>query len=97
MSRLYNNIKWVCKQNNVQIADIEKPMKAGYISRHERRNAIECLPLWVLIKVSNACNVSIDELINRDLKSEAELELIKTEIDRLKARAAELSGKSRSV
>ena len=84
MSRLYKNIKYLCKANAVNIADIEKPMKAGYISRYERRDAILSLPLWIVIRVSKKCNVSIDDLIEKDIAQEHELRKVRNEIERLK-------------
>ena len=92
MSVLHDNIKYVCKKNGINIRDIEKPMKAGFISRYERRNGIMNLPIWVFVKISNNCNVSIDDLIYKDLKGEAELDAIRSEIKRLKEKEAELTG-----
>lgn len=91
MSILHDNIKYVCKKNGINIGDIEKPMKAGFISRHEQRGGIMNLPIWVFVKISNNCNVSIDDLVYKDLKGEAELDAIRAEIRRLKEREAELT------
>lgn len=91
MSRLYDNIKYICKANGVKLAEIEFPMKAGYISRHERRENILSLPLWILLKVSVCCNVSIDDLVNKDIASDAELNAVRAEIERLRARERELA------
>ena len=84
MSLIYDNIKHICKANGVNLADIESPKKAGYISRYERRENILSLPLWIAIKVSKSCNVSIDDLVNKDIATDAKLKAVREEIERLK-------------
>ena len=92
MSRIYKNIKYACKANNVKLAEIEKPkVSVGFISRHENKGNIENLPIWIFARVSELCSVSIDDLVFGDLYKEAELQEIRAEIERLKARESELT------
>lgn len=86
MSTIYKNIRWLCKQNNVAISEIEKPKQAGIISRHERRGAILELPLWIFVKVSRVCGVTIDDIVEKNISVEQELSEVMREIERLKER-----------
>lgn len=91
MSTIYKNIRWLCKQNNVAISEIEKPKQAGIISRYEisryeRRGAILELPLWIFVKVSRACGVTIDDIVEKNISVEQELSEVMREIERLKER-----------
>lgn len=91
MSRLYDNIRSLCKQNGVKISQIEAPKKAGFISRYEKRGAIMELPLQMVYQIAKECHVSIEDLIEKDFTTTLKLAEVRSEIKRLKAEEAELS------
>ena len=80
MSRLYDNIKALCKYRGVHIRDIEKPLKAGTISRYERRGTIMNLPIGVVHRASKVLDVSIEELLEKDFANEIWCEKMSNEI-----------------
>ena len=90
MSRLYRNIKAVCKENGIKISQAESPYKAGFISRYEARDAIMELPLFMVYHIAKNCGVSIEDLIEKDLSTEYQLAVIRNEIEHLKEKELEL-------
>lgn len=91
MSRLYDNIKFVLKENSIKKGDAEAPYRAGYISRYEQRNAIMHLPLFMVYHIAKTCGVSVEDLIEKDIAVEGELAKVRAEIERLKAMEKELT------
>lgn len=90
MSMIYDNIKAVCKQHGIRIAEIESPATKGFISRYEARGKIDELPIYILNKLSQATGVPIDDIVKTDIASEIELAEIREQIERLKRREAEI-------
>lgn len=90
MSRLYRNIKTVCKKNGITIKQVESPYNAGFISRYEARDAIMELPLFMVYHIAKNCGVSVEDLIEKDFSAEYQLVEIREEIERLKEREAKL-------
>lgn len=85
MSILYDNIKTLCKRNGIKMAQAEMPYNAGFISRYESRNAIMELPLFIVYHIAKNCNVSVEDLIEKDLSTEIRLAEIREEMEQLKA------------
>ena len=73
-TRLYKNIKYVCKINSVRLADIEEPREAGTISRFEKRGNVMNLPVWILYNVYRKTGVTIEDLIEKDLTADRKTE-----------------------
>jgi len=90
MSVLYNNIKFLLKKNGIKMAEMEEPYNAGVISKYEKRNAIMKLPLFMIYRIAKNCNVSVEDLITKDLYAENKLAEVRAEIKRLKAKELEL-------
>lgn len=80
MSRLYANIKALCKYKGVQISDIESPLPAGTISRYERRGTIGNLPIDLVYRASTMLGVSIEELYEKDMAGEIKKESFRHEL-----------------
>lgn len=91
MSRLYKNIKVVCKRNNIKMAEIEAPNKAGAISRYERRGKIMKLPLDMVYRISKSSGVSIEDLIEKDIETEIKREELSAKIEELAEELARLT------
>lgn len=90
MSKLYDNIRSVCKQNGLNLGDFEKPRTAGFISRYERRGAIMELPIGLIYIIAKECHVTVENLIEDDISLEAEIAKVRAEIARLEAMEKEL-------
>lgn len=84
---LYDNLRYLAKVKKVRMADIEYPLKAGWISRLHRRNAINKLSIECLYNASKLLGVSMEDLIELDLASIYKTEYIKAEIERLREEA----------
>ena len=80
MSRLYDNIKALCKYRSVLMSDIEKPLNAGTISRYERRGTIMNLPIGLVYRASKMLDVPIEKLLETDIANEIWGEKMSNEI-----------------
>ena len=80
MSRLYDNIKALCKYRSVLMSNIEKPLNAGTISRYERRGTIMNLPIGLVYRASKMLDVPIEKLLETDIANEIWGEKLSNEI-----------------
>lgn len=80
MSRLYDNIKALCRFKGVKMRDIEAPLKPGTISRYERRGTIDNLPIWLIYKAAKMLGVAVEDLLEKDMANELKLEEQKKKI-----------------
>ena len=84
---LYDNLRYLTKVKKVRMADIEYPLRAGWISRLHRRNTINKLSIECLYNASKLLGVSMEDLIELDLASKYKTEYIKAEIEKLREEA----------
>jgi hypothetical protein len=80
MSRLYDNIKALCKYRSVLMSDIEKPLSAGTISRYEHKGTIMNLPIGLVYRASKMLDVPIEKLLETDIANEIWGEKMSNEI-----------------
>lgn len=82
-----DNIKALCKLNNVKISELEKELgrSKGYIN-HVKKD----IRLSEALKIADRFEVSLDELLNGDYPKMLNEKLKDEKIDKLKAELKEL-------
>lgn len=82
-----DNIKALCKLNNIKICDLEKELgrSKGYINHVK-----EDIRLSEALKIANRFKVTLDELMNSDYPKMLNEKLKDEKIDKLKAELKEL-------
>lgn len=75
-TNIYNNVKALAKAKGVKLQDFAKSLNisVGYISRIEKNISVE-----VLMKISKFFNVSMEDLVNKDFKSEFDYQIALSE------------------
>lgn len=92
-NHIYMNIKYLCKKIGLNVRDFEAPMKPGYMSRYEKQGRAMDMPIMLLYKASKCFGVTMEDLIERNLEDEAEIESLRNEIASLEVKLRELERK----
>lgn len=63
----YENVKWLCKMNGIQVGQLEKEIgvSAGYISRTAGKN--KDIGLFKAYKIASIFGVTLDDLSKKNL------------------------------
>lgn len=84
---IYSNIKYLAKQNNIKIVDIENNIlkrRSGYLSRKLNIQDAAGITHIELIELSHIFNITLDELINNDIYKKVRIKELEQELKELK-------------
>lgn len=84
---IISNIMYLIKTTDgIRVKDVERKcgVSQGYFSRVNNRGTERNIPIGVIATVSDIFNVSIDDLVNRNLFYEQRMIELQEEMDRLR-------------
>lgn len=92
--KVYENIKFLCKQEGIKVGDLEKECdrQRGYFSRH--KDAPEEIPLGVLLKASEILGVELTWLMYTPMEENYRRRELREQLERLSWELAELEKES---
>ena len=83
MKNIYNNVKYLCKRDNITLAGLEKELgvAVGYMSKVYGK--VGDIGILKVVDISERFNVPIDELIYKDLQKRDRIAKLREELERL--------------
>lgn len=84
---IISNIMYLIKTTDgIRVQDVERKcgVAQGYFSRVNNRGTERSIPISVIATVSDIFNVSIDNLVNKNLFYEQRMKELQEEMDRLR-------------
>lgn len=84
---IISNIMMLVKNTDgIRVQDVERKcgVSQGYFSRVNNRGTERSIPIGIIVTVSDIFNVSIDDLVNKNLFYEQRMKELQEEMDRLR-------------